>query len=134
MSKTLAGKVIYATGRRKTSTARVFMKSGSGQLSINGRPLDEYMHTSSAKLAVKQALDLTNSGNAVDLKIFVRGGGESGQAGAIRHGISRALVTFNETLKPEIKKAGFLTRDSRMVERKKYGLRGARRATQYSKR
>lgn len=127
-------KVIYATGRRKTSAARVFLTAGTGKITINGRAANEYMHTASAKLAVTQALDLTNNAKNVDVTVSVKGGGESGQAGAIRHGISRALVAFDEAVKPDLKKAGFLTRDARMVERKKYGLRGARRASQFSKR
>ena len=129
-----AEKVIYATGRRKTSAARVFLTAGSGKITINGKEMDTYMKRASSKAHLIFPLQLTSQAGKVDLKVTVRGGGESGQAGAIRHGISRALTQYDETLKDQLKKAGLLTRDSRMVERKKYGLKGARRASQFSKR
>ena len=131
-----AQKVYYATGRRKTSSARVFLKSGSGQMTINGKKPDGYLKRLASRAIVNQPLVLIKSqvNTPIDLKITVKGGGESGQAGAIRHGISRALVAFNGELRPALKKEGLLSRDSRMVERKKYGLRGARRRFQYSKR
>ena len=129
-----AEKVIYATGRRKTSSARVFLKAGSGKITINGKDMTAYMKRASSKAHLLFPLQLTSQASKVDLKVTVAGGGESGQAGAIRHGISRALTRYDETLKDSLKKAGLLTRDSRMVERKKYGLRGARRASQFSKR
>ena len=127
-------KVFYATGRRKTSAARVFLKSGTGKVVINGKPSDVYLQRLSSRAAIKVPLDLSSLTGKVDLSITVKGGGESGQAGAIRHGISRALTQFDETLRSTLKKAGLLTRDPRMVERKKYGLKGARRASQFSKR
>jgi small subunit ribosomal protein S9 len=129
-----AAKTFYGTGRRKTSAARVFIRPGSGKFEINGLPNDTYLKRSSAKMMVQQTLTLTNLTNKIDLQVTVVGGGEAGQAGAIRHGISRALCAYDETLRPALKKAGYLTRDPRMVERKKYGLRGARRRGQYSKR
>lgn len=127
-------KVYYATGRRKTSTARVFLKNGSGEMTINGKKANEYLSMASSRAAVVQPLLLTNKNGKLDVNVTVSGGGESGQSGAIRHALSRALVTFDETLKSTLKKAGFLTRDSRMVERKKYGKHGARKSTQFSKR
>ncbi len=127
-------KVFYATGRRKTSAARVFLSEGNGQISINGRTIDQYLHTPAIRKIAMQALDAAGQIGKVDLKITVTGSGISGQAGAIRHGIARALVAFDETTRGTLKKAGLLTRDARMVERKKYGLRKARRATQFSKR
>lgn len=127
-------KVYYATGRRKTSAARVFLKNGSGTITINGKKPEEYLSMPASRAAVMQPLLATNNNGKVDLSITVAGGGETGQSGAIRHAISRALVNFDETLKSTLKKAGFLTRDSRMVERKKYGKHGARKSTQFSKR
>jgi small subunit ribosomal protein S9 len=127
-------KVYYATGRRKTSAARVFLKNGAGEITINGKKPEVYLSMPASRAAVMQPLLATNNNGKVDLSITVKGGGETGQSGAIRHAISRALVTFDETLKPTLKKAGFLTRDSRMVERKKYGKHGARKSTQFSKR
>ena len=127
-------KVFYATGRRKTSAARVFLKPGTGVITINFKKPEEYLSMSASRAAIMQPLMTTTKNGKVDLQITVTGGGESGQAGAIRHGISRALVSYDETLRPVLKKAGFLTRDSRMVERKKYGKHGARRSTQFSKR
>jgi small subunit ribosomal protein S9 len=127
-------KVFYATGRRKTSAARVFLKPGTGTITINFKKPEEYLSMSASRAAIMQPLMTTAKNGKVDLQVTVTGGGESGQAGAIRHAISRALVSYDETLRPALKKAGFLTRDSRMVERKKYGKHGARRSTQFSKR
>lgn len=127
-------KVFYATGRRKTSAARVFLKNGTGLITINGKKPEEYLSMPSSRAAVMQPLFLVSKNGKVDLRITVAGGGESGQAGAMRHAVSRALVSFDETLRATLKKAGYLTRDSRMVERKKYGKHGARRSTQFSKR
>lgn len=129
-----AEKVIYATGRRKTSAARVFLKNGTGLITINGKKPEQYLCMSASRAALMQPLILVSKNGKVDLRITVRGGGESGQAGAMRHAVSRALVSFDETLRATLKKAGYLTRDSRMVERKKYGKHGARRSTQFSKR
>jgi len=129
-----AAKIFYATGRRKTSAARIFLSTGNGKITINGREMNEYLKRPSSKAHMNYPLELTEQKGKLDINITVRGGGESGQAGAIRHGISRALTQFDETLQSTLKKAGLLTRDSRMVERKKYGLRGARRASQFSKR
>lgn len=127
-------KIFYATGRRKTSSARVFLSQGNGKVTINGRDMNDYLKRPSSKAHMNFPLELTSQKGKLDIKITVSGGGESGQAGAIRHGIARALTQFDETLHSTLKKAGLLTRDSRMVERKKYGLRGARRAAQFSKR
>jgi small subunit ribosomal protein S9 len=124
----------YATGRRKTSTARVYLTSGSGNILINNRNLEEYFGRETARMIVLQPLELVELHEKLDARIFVHGGGNSGQAGAIRHGIARALVTYDETLKPPLRKAGFITRDARAVERKKVGLHKARKAPQYSKR
>ena len=129
-----AQKYIYATGRRKTSTARVFLKPGNGKFTINDREMNNYLEIPILRLVVQQPLVETGTSGKVDLKITVTGGGPSGQAGAIRHGIARALIGLNPELRPVLKKAGFLTRDPRMVERKKYGLAGARKRYQYSKR
>ncbi len=129
-----AAKIFYATGRRKTSAARIFLSTGNGKITINGKEMNEYLKRPSSKAHMNYPLELTEQKGKLDINITVRGGGESGQAGAIRHGISRALTQFDETLQSTLKKAGLLTRDSRMVERKKYGLRGARRASQFSKR
>ena len=129
-----ASKVFYATGRRKTSAARVFLSPGTGQVIINGKEMDVYLKRPSSKAHMNFPLELTEQKGKLDLKITVKGGGESGQAGAIRHGISRALTQYDETFRDALKKAGLLTRDSRMVERKKYGLKGARKASQFSKR
>ncbi len=129
-----AEKVIYATGRRKTSAARVFLKNGTGLITINGKKPEQYLCMLASRAALMQPLLLVSKNGKVDLRITVRGGGESGQAGAMRHAVSRALVSLDETLRPTLKKAGYLTRDSRMVERKKYGKHGARRSTQFSKR
>ena len=127
-------KVFYASGRRKTSAARVFLKNGTGIITINGKKPEEYLSMASSRATIMQPLLAVSKNGKVDLRITVEGGGESGQAGAVRHAVSRALVSFDETLRATLKKAGFLTRDSRMVERKKYGKHGARRSTQFSKR
>lgn len=127
-------KVFYATGRRKTSSARVFMKPGKGGMVINGMKADEYLKRMQSKMVILQPLEVSNQMNKFDLDITVTGGGENGQTGAIRLGIARALTAFDAALRPALKAAGFLTRDPREVERKKYGLRGARRRGQYSKR
>lgn len=124
----------YGTGRRKHSVARVRVYQGSGNITINGRTIDDYFGLETLKLIVRQPLALTNNAESFDIICTVTGGGVTGQAGAIRHGISRALLQFNGELRPELKKAGFLTRDPRMKERKKYGLKAARRAPQFSKR
>ncbi len=124
----------YATGRRKESTARVWVKEGNGTIVVNGRPLDEYFGRETSKMVINQPLQLVEQMGKVDITVNVVGGGLSGQAGAIRHGISRALCVFNPEFRPALKKAGFLTRDARVVERKKYGQPGARRRFQFSKR
>jgi len=124
----------YGTGRRKSSVARVFMKKGDGQITVNGKTLEQYFGRQTSIMIVKQPLLLTNNDGAFDLKINVKGGGESGQAGAVRHGVTRALIDYDVALKPELSRAGFVTRDAREVERKKVGLHGARRRKQFSKR
>ena len=124
----------YGTGRRKSSVARVFITPGTGNMTINGRSLDDYFGLETLKVIVNQPIVLTGTTGQSDSKITVKGGGTTGQAGAIRHGISRALIEADADLRPVLKKAGFLTRDPRMKERKKYGLKGARRAPQFSKR
>jgi small subunit ribosomal protein S9 len=124
----------YGTGRRKTSAARVFLKTGSGEIIVNGKLLDEYFGRETARMIVRQPLEVVGATDRFDIKVTVKGGGGSGQAGAIRHGISRALVEYDETLRVPLRKAGFLTRDAREVERKKVGLRKARKKPQYSKR
>jgi small subunit ribosomal protein S9 len=129
-----AQKFYYATGRRKTSAARVFLKPGSGKISINGKTVDTYLSRPTSRMVIVQPFGITASQDKFDVFVTVCGGGESGQAGAIRHGISRALVAFDAEMRGALKKAGFLTRDPRMVERKKYGRAGARRRFQYSKR
>ncbi len=126
--------IYYATGRRKSSTARVFMKPGTGTISINTRTLEDYFGRETSRMVVRQPLELVEMLDKVDLKITVRGGGNNGQAGAIRHGISRALVELDSELKTELRKAGFITRDARAVERKKIGLHKARKKPQFSKR
>ncbi len=129
------GNQYYGTGRRKSSSARVFMSGGgSGQIVVNDKPLDEYFGRKTAHMIVRQPLERTETLNQFDFKITVKGGGGSGQAGAIRLGISRALLAYDEAMRPTLRGAGFLTRDAREVERKKVGLRKARKATQYSKR
>ena len=124
----------YGTGRRKSSVARVFIKRGEGQIVVNGKPVSDYFGRQTSIMIVKQPLLPTNNEMAFDIKVNVRGGGESGQAGAVRHGITRALIDYDATLKPELSHAGFVTRDAREVERKKVGLHGARRRKQFSKR
>jgi small subunit ribosomal protein S9 len=124
----------YGTGRRKTSTARVFLKPGTGNIEINGRSLEQYFGRQVARMIVKQPLELTENVEKFDLYITVVGGGSFGQAGAIRHGITRALMEYDETLRPTLRKAGYVTRDAREVERKKVGLRKARKKPQFSKR
>lgn len=124
----------YATGRRKTSSARVFLSTGAGEIEVNGKPLDTFFSRKTAQMIVRQPLEVADMMNNVDLKVTVTGGGISGQAGAVRHGITRALIAYDESLRSPLRKAGFVTRDARKVERKKVGLRKARRATQFSKR
>ncbi len=124
----------YGTGRRKTSSARVFMTPGSGNITVNGRPLDEYFGRETGRMIVRQPLSQVDAADKFDIKATVEGGGSSGQAGAVRHGIARALAQYDADLKAPLRKAGFITRDARMVERKKIGLHKARRATQFSKR
>ena len=130
----MSTEIFYATGRRKTSSARVYLKKGKGDISVNDRKLDEYFGRKVAQMLVMQPLELLDLSEKLDIKIKVKGGGSFGQAGAIRHGISRALTSFNEELRPQLKKAGLLTRDSRRVERKKPGLVKARKSKQFSKR
>jgi len=130
----MASNTFYATGRRKTSSARVYLTKGKGNISVNDRSLEDYFGREVAQMLVKQPLKLLDLDEKVDLKIMVKGGGIFGQAGAIRHGISRALLEFDEELRPQLKQAGFLTRDPRKVERKKPGLKKARKIEQYSKR
>ena len=124
----------YGTGRRKSSVARVFMKKGNGLITINGKAIDEYFGRQTSIMIARQPLMLTANDVAFDIKVNVHGGGESGQAGAVRHGITRALIDYDVALKPDLSKAGFVTRDAREVERKKVGLHGARRRKQFSKR
>ncbi|WP_019342645.1 30S ribosomal protein S9 [Stutzerimonas stutzeri] len=124
----------YGTGRRKTATARVFLRPGTGKISINNRELDNFFGRETARMVVRQPLELTATVEKFDIYVTVLGGGVSGQAGAIRHGITRALMEYDETLRPALRKAGFVTRDAREVERKKVGLRKARKRPQYSKR
>jgi len=124
----------YATGRRKSSAARVFLRPGKGSITVNEKPLDEFFGRETARMIVRQPLDATKLHDKFDILVTVAGGGVTGQAGAIRLGISRALVEYDESLKPTLRKAGFMTRDAREVERKKVGLHKARRATQFSKR
>ena len=124
----------YGTGRRKSSTARVFLSRGSGDIVVNRRPLDEYFGRETARMVIRQPLEVADMLGKVDIKVNVSGGGNTGQAGAIRHGITRALLQYDEMLRPALRKAGFVTRDSRKVERKKVGLRKARKRPQYSKR
>ena len=124
----------YGTGRRKSSVARVRVYPGTGKITINDRDINDYFGLETLKLIVRQPLALTGTTEKFDVVVRVAGGGVTGQAGAIRHGLSRALLQFDESLRPTLKKAGFLTRDPRMKERKKYGLKGARRAPQFSKR
>ncbi|HET9819348.1 MAG TPA: 30S ribosomal protein S9 [Rhodanobacteraceae bacterium] len=124
----------YGTGRRKTSAARVFLNKGNGQIVVNGKPLDDFFGRETSRMIVRQPLELTQMADKFDIQVNVTGGGITGQAGAIRLGIARALVEYDETLKSPLRRAGFMTRDARAVERKKVGLHKARRATQFSKR
>lgn len=130
----MSNQVNYGTGRRKTATARTRLYPGSGQIIVNGRPFEEYFPRKSLQMVIRQPLNLTKTLERFDIKVIVAGGGVSGQAEAVRHGISRALLTVDENLRGMLKRAGFLTRDSRAKERKKYGLRSARARFQYSKR
>ncbi len=124
----------YGTGRRKSSTARVYLRSGTGNITVNKRPLDEFFGRKTARMVVRQPLEQSELTGNFDISVTVTGGGTTGQAGAIRHGLTRALIAYDENLRSPLRKAGFVTRDAREVERKKVGLRKARRATQYSKR
>lgn len=130
----MIGNYYYGTGRRKSSVARVFIKPGKGNIVVNDKPVDEYFSRETGRMVVRQPLELTNNAASFDIMVNVHGGGESGQAGAVRHGITRALIEFDAELKSALKKAGLVTRDAREVERKKVGLRKARRAKQFSKR
>ena len=124
----------YGTGRRKTAVARVFIRPGKGTITVNGRPVDEFFSRETGRMVVRQPLEVTKTMTSFDIMVNVDGGGESGQAGAVRHGITRALIQYDAALKPALKKAGLVTRDARAVERKKVGLHKARRRKQYSKR
>ena len=124
----------YGTGRRKRSTARVYVTNGNGDINVNKRPLDKFFGRKTARMIVRQPLELMNLTDKFTVNVTVSGGGTTGQAGAIRHGLTRALMNYDESMRPALRKAGFVTRDAREVERKKVGLRKARRATQYSKR
>ena len=130
----MIGNYNYGTGRRKSSVARVFIKRGSGKIVINGRSLNEYFHRETGRMVVMQPLELTQNVETFDVMVNVRGGGETGQAGAVRHGITRALIDYDSGLMAQLSAAGFVTRDAREVERKKVGLRKARRRKQFSKR
>jgi small subunit ribosomal protein S9 len=130
----MASEQFYGTGRRKTATARVFISQGSGNISVNDRTLEDYFGREVARMIVRQPLELTDNVGKFDIKITVKGGGSFGQAGAIRHGLTRALMSYDESLRSDLRKAGYVTRDSREVERKKVGLRKARKRPQYSKR
>lgn len=130
----MIGKYYYGTGRRKSAVARVFMKPGQGEIRVNGKPIDEFFSRETGRMIVRQPLVLTNNEGRFDIRINVHGGGESGQAGAVRHGITRALIDYDAALKPVLRKAGLVTRDAREVERKKVGLHKARRRKQFSKR
>lgn len=130
----MAANYNYGTGRRKTAVARVFLKKGSGKIVVNDRPVDEFFSRETGRMVVRQPLELTQHVTTFDIMVNVTGGGESGQAGAVRHGITRALIEYDATLKPALSKAGFVTRDAREVERKKVGFHKARRRKQFSKR
>lgn len=130
----MIGNYNYGTGRRKSSVARVFIKRGKGDIVINGRPIDQYFHRETGRMIARQPLQITNHVETFDVLVNVHGGGESGQAGAVRHGITRALIDYDTTLKPALSAAGLVTRDAREVERKKVGFRKARRRKQFSKR
>jgi small subunit ribosomal protein S9 len=124
----------YGTGRRKSSVARVFIKSGKGEITVNGKPIDAYFARETSRMIARQPLALTSNLTTFDIQVNVSGGGETGQAGAVRHGVTRALIDYDAALKPTLSKAGLVTRDAREVERKKVGLPGARRRKQFSKR
>ena len=124
----------YGTGRRKTSTARVYLRPGTGEVQVNKKAFDKYFPNETLRMIIRQPLQLTETANKFDLLVNVKGGGPSGQAGAIRHGITRALIEFNADLRPSLKQAGLITRDPRIKERKKYGQKGARKRFQFSKR
>jgi small subunit ribosomal protein S9 len=130
----MIGSYYYGTGRRKSAVARVFIKPGSGNIVVNDKPIEQYFSRETGRMVVRQPLELTNNGATFDVLVNVMGGGESGQAGAVRHGITRALIDFNAELKPTLSASGFVTRDAREVERKKVGLHKARRRKQFSKR
>jgi small subunit ribosomal protein S9 len=130
----MSSETFYGTGRRKTSTARVYLRPGSGEITVNKRPLDVFFGRKTARMIVRQPLEVVDAQNKFDISVTVRGGGTTGQAGAIRHGVTRALLQFDESLRMPLRQAGYVTRDARKVERKKVGLRKARRATQFSKR
>ncbi len=130
----MIGNYNYGTGRRKSAVARVFIKAGSGQITVNGKPANEYFSRETGMMVIRQPLEVTDNVERFDIMVNVKGGGESGQAGAVRHGIARALIDYDAALKPALSKAGLVTRDAREVERKKVGLRKARRAKQFSKR
>ena len=130
----MAAQQNYGTGRRKTATARVYLKPGNGQITVNDRPLDEFFGRETGRMIVRQPLEVVQLGDRFDIDVHVEGGGITGQAGAIRHGITRALIQYDETLRKPLRQAGFVTRDAREVERKKVGRRKARRGPQYSKR
>ncbi|MBI5785791.1 MAG: 30S ribosomal protein S9 [Rhodocyclales bacterium] len=130
----MAANYYYGTGRRKTAVARVFMKSGTGKIVVNDKPVDEFFSRETGRMVVRQPLELTQHAGTFDIMVNVTGGGESGQAGAVRHGITRALMEYDATLKPALSTAGFVTRDAREVERKKVGFHKARRRKQFSKR
>ena len=130
----MVDQVLYSTGRRKSSTARVFLKRGSGNITVNRRTLDQYFGRETGRMIVRQPLETVKMTDTFDIKVTVSGGGISGQAGAIRHGITRALIKYDETLRKILRQAGFVTRDAREVERKKVGLHKARKRPQYSKR
>lgn len=130
----MIGNYNYGTGRRKSSVARVFIKRGTGVITVNGRSLDQYFNRETGRMIVRQPLELTGNAETFDIKVNVNGGGESGQAGAVRHGITRALIDYDASLKPQLSNAGLVTRDAREVERKKVGFRKARRRKQFSKR
>ncbi len=130
----MIGNFHYGTGRRKSAVARVFIKAGKGAIIVNGKPVDIFFARETGRMIVRQPLMITNNLDSLDIMVSVQGGGESGQAGAVRHGITRALIEYDASYKPELKKAGLVTRDAREVERKKVGLRKARRRKQFSKR
>jgi len=130
----MIGEYNYGTGRRKTAVARVLIKKGKGDIVVNGKPLDQYFARETGRMVARQPLEVANMVDTFDIKVNVAGGGESGQAGAVRHGITRALIDYDATLKPALSGAGLVTRDAREVERKKVGLRKARRRKQFSKR